>query len=328
MAELRAEPRFPAVPQAKGHYESFYIRACHPSDPLGVWIRYTVHKRPGQAPKGSVWFVLFDASAAGPVASKVTTEDVVAPPGEYIRIGDSSFGPGLAQGSATTEQADPRWRLEPESGESTFRYFPADWMYRAPVPRTKAESPYPAATFRGEVEVGGRTIDVDGWRGMVGHNWGTEHAERWIWTHGLLFDGDRTAWFDATLGRVKIGPLTTPWVGNGALSIDGTLHRLGGPGRKTEVHERPDGAEFTLGGRGLRVRGRVGAERKDLVGWVYADPDGPEHNTVNCSIAEMTLTVERGGAAPLELHTPHGAAYELGMRETDHGVPLQPFPDG
>jgi len=326
MAEPRAEARFPAVPQAKGHYESFYIRACHPTEPLGVWIRHTVHKRPGAAPKGSIWFVLFDAAADRPVASKVTTEDVSAGDGAYIRVGDSSFRPGLAKGSARTEQADPRWRLELTTDEEPFPYLPARWMYRAPVPRTKAESPYPDARFNGEVEVDGRRMEVDGWRGMVGHNWGTEHAERWIWTQGTLFDGG--AWFDATLGRIKIGPLTTPWVANGVISIDGARHRLGGPGRKVEVHDRPDGAEFTMAGKGVKVRGRVGADRKDFVGWVYADPDGPEHNTVNCSIAEMTLTVERDGQPPVDLHTPHGAAYELGMRETDHGIPIQPFPDG
>ncbi|MDQ3934102.1 MAG: hypothetical protein M3340_05665 [Actinomycetota bacterium] len=322
----RAEARFPSVPREKGHYESFYIRACHPSEPLGVWIRHTVHKRPGQAPKGSMWFVLFDAAADGPVASKTFTDELSAGDGSYIRVADGSFGPGLAEGSARSEQADPSWRLEIATDEEPFPYLPAGWMYRAPVPRTKAECPYPNARFDGRVEVGGRTIDVEGWRGMVGHNWGAEHAERWIWTQGTLFDGG--AWFDATLGRIKIGPLTTPWVANAAITIDGVRHRLGGPGRKTTVDERPDGAEFTLSGKGVKLRGRVGADRKDFVGWVYADPDGPEHNTVNCSIASMTLTVERDGRDPVELHTPHGAAYELGMRETDHGIPLQPFPDG
>ena len=42
--------RFPEVDLKAGHYESFYLKACHPSEPLGVWIRYTVHKRPGGAP--------------------------------------------------------------------------------------------------------------------------------------------------------------------------------------------------------------------------------------------------------------------------------------
>ena len=28
------------------------------------------------------------------------------------------------------------------------------------------------------------------------------------------------------------------------------------------------------------------------------------------------------------LTLPAGAAYECGMRETDHGIPIQPYPDG
>ena len=148
------EARFPSVPGGAGHYESFYLKACDPERPLGAWIRYTVHKRPGAAPTGSLWFTLFGPD--GPRAAKVT------------------------------------------------------------VP---------------------------------------------------------------------------------------------GPG-------------------GFRVRGRVAAARKDVVGWVYADPDGSEHHTANCSIADMRLSVERDGAAPVELVVEGGAAYELGMRERDHGIPIQPFPDG
>ena len=33
------------------------------------------------------------------------------------------------------------------------------------------------------------------------------------------------------------------------------------------------------------------------------------------------------GRPPVELATAFGGAYELGMRETDHGVPVQPFLD-
>ena len=46
------EARFPKVPAKGGHYESFYIKACRPGGGHGIWIRHTVHKRPGAAPKG------------------------------------------------------------------------------------------------------------------------------------------------------------------------------------------------------------------------------------------------------------------------------------
>ena len=78
----------------------------------------------------------------------------------------------------------------------------------------------------------------------------------------------------------------------------------------------------------MTIRGHVTAPIEQFVGWVYADPDGSEHHVVNCSIAEMQVTVEQAGGVAAELSTDHGAAYELGMRETDHGVPIQPFPDG
>ena len=111
----------------------------------------------------------------------------------------------------------------------------------------------------------------------------------------------------------------------GALSLGGERHRIGGLGkvRSTVIDEHADHCVFTLPGQDLTVRGQVRAPRERFVGWVYADPDGSEHNTVNCSIAELTL--DAGGT---RLHTANGAAYELGMRETDHGMPIQPFADG
>jgi hypothetical protein len=322
------EARFPEVPAKAGHYESFYIKACHPSEPVGVWIRYTVHKRPGAEPTGSVWFTLFDRGADGPRASKVTRPAPTAGGGEWIRVVEARLGDGSASGSAPSERCDASWELSFETAERPLFHL-RDWMYRAPLPRTKLLSPEPAARFDGKLTVDGREVSVQGWRGMVGHNWGTQHAERWIWLHGLGFDGAGEAtWFDAAIGRIKLGPITTPWIGNGTLSLDGERIPVGGPGKRVQVRETPERCEFTLPGKGATVRGEVGAERKDFVGWVYADPDGPEHHTVNCSVSDMTLAVERSGGPPLELHVAGGAAYELGMREHDHGIEIQPFPDG
>jgi hypothetical protein len=330
VAEQRTQAVFPSVARGRGHYESFYLRASHPSEPLGVWIRHTVHKPPDEAPSASVWFTLFEAG--GPRASKVTVgEDALSvPPGGYIRVGESEIDPGRAVGSASSEQLSASWDLTFDDGAPAFRHLARDWMYRAPVPRTKTLSPHPSTSFSGTVTVDGRSISVEGWHGMVGHNWGAEHAERWVWTNGTGFDGHPEAYLDAAIGRIKLGPLTTPWIGNGVLFADGELYRLGGPerARSTVVRETPHGAQLVLPGKGVKVSGRVGAEAERFVGWEYADPDGGGHNAVNCSIASMTLTVERDGRPPLELHTDHGATFELGMRETDHGVPLQPFPDG
>ena len=323
------EARFPKLQRKAGGYESFYLKLCHPSKPLGAWIRYTVHKRPGAAPTGSLWFTLFDRSASPPRASKATFPDPGAGGGDWIRVGEATLGEGRAAGRARSDGCDASWELSIDAPERPLFHLPSDWMYGAPLPRTKLLSPAPAARFGGRITVDGEEIDVSGWRGMIGHNWGAQHAERWIWMHGMGFEGAGDAtWLDAAIGRIKLGPLTSPWIGNGALSVDGERLALGGPGRKVEVDERPDGCEFTLGGKGVKLRGRVEAPREAFVGWVYADPDGSEHNTVNCSVADMRLSVERDGRPPLELAVEGEAAYELGMRERDHGIELQPFPDG
>ena len=188
--QRRPTARFPALPAKAGHYESFYIKACHPSEPLGLWIRHTVHKRPGRGPAG-IALVHAVRRATGPRAVKETRADVGAGESEYIHVGDSVLGFGTATGSGGGGGAQPPPGTSPSTrpAEPLF-HLPRDWMYRAPVPRTKLLSPYPDARFSGRPRSATvRSSSMD-WRGMIGHNWGAQHAERWIWTHGAGFEED------------------------------------------------------------------------------------------------------------------------------------------
>jgi hypothetical protein len=324
--------RFPKLAAKAGHYESFYIKACRPGGGQGIWIRHTVHKRPGAEPNASIWFVLFDRDAEGPRATKLTVpaEKLSAPVGSWIRVDKAEIGPGRATGSIGTEALTASWDLSFSGAAEPCKYLPADWLYEAPLPRTKFVAPFPDASFSGRLEVDGEAIELDGWPGMIGHNWGSEHAERWVWLEGTGFAGDAGTYFDAGAARVKAGPWTTPWLPSGMLVLDGEAHRLGGFGqiRDASIEPQPTACEFTLPGKDIVVRGRVSAPQKDFVGWVYADPRGPEHNTVNCSVSDLELTVERPAEPPRQLSLSAGAAYEFGMRETDHGIPIQPYPDG
>jgi hypothetical protein len=324
--------RFPKVAVKAGHYESFYIKACQPGGGRGLWIRHTVHKRPGAEPNASIWFVLFDREAEGPRATKLTVPAarLSAPIGSWIRVAGAEIGPGRASGSIETEALNASWDLTFSGDAEPCKYLPADWLYRAPVPRTKFIAPYPDARFSGRLDIGDEAIDLDGWPGMIGHNWGTEHAERWVWLEGTGFGGASDTYFDAGAARVKVGRRTTPWLPSGMLMLDGEAHRLGGFGQigSASIEPTPTACEFTLPGKDIVVRGRVSAPKKDFVGWVYADPKGPEHNTVNCSVSDLELTVERPAEPARQLTLAAGAAYEFGMREIDHGIPIQPYPDG
>jgi hypothetical protein len=329
---VRTEARFGGVSSGAGHYESFYVKATRPGGGLGAWIRHTVHKRPGTEPNASVWFTLFDADGAGPRATKVTVpaSELSVPTGAYIKVGEALLEPGRARGSATTESLEASWDLSYDSEAPAFHHLPYSWLYGSPLPKTKFLSPYPDARFDGSITVAGETIEVGGWPGMIGHNWGREHAERWVWIQGCEFRESERAYFDAAVGRIKVAGMTTPWVGNGMLRLDGVEHRLGGFDRirSTKVEDEPTECEFELAGKGIKVTGRVASDPRNFVAWVYADPAGPEHNTLNCSISDLELTVESKGSEPRRLECAGAAAYEIGMRETDHGIPLQPYPDG
>ena len=331
---MEERARFGEVAAKAGHYESFYVKACAPGGGRGVWIRHTVHKRPGAEATGSIWFTLFDREAGAPRATKLTVpaSELSAPVGDWIRVADAEIGPGRAEGALETEALTASWSLRFDGDRHPAHYLPADWLYEAPLPRTKFVAPFPDAVFDGTLEADGETIELAAWPGMIGHNWGTEHAERWIWLEGTGFAGSPGTWFDAGAARVKLGRRTSPWVPSGFLSLDGVRHRLGGLGaiRSSQIEETPTGCTFLLPGKDIVVRGRVKAPREAFVGWIYADPNpkGGEHHTVNCSVADLELTVEQPGRPSRKLTLPAGAAYELGMRETDHGTPIQPFGDG
>ena len=324
--------RFPRVAAKAGHYESFYIKACRPGGGQGIWIRHTMHKRPGVEPNASIWFVFFDREAEGPRATKVTVPaaELSVPDGGWIKVNGAEIGPGRAVGAVDTDAVTASWKLSFSGDAEPCKYLPSDRLYETRLPKTKFVAPYPDARFDGRLEIGGETIELDGWPGMIGHNWGTEHAERWVWLEGTGFADSPDTYFDAGAARIKLGPWTTPWIPSGMLMLEGKAHRLGGFGRVRDatIEESAGECSFVLPGKDVVVRGRISAPKKDFVGWVYADPRGPEHHTINCSVSDLELTVERPALPAVQLALPAGAAYEFGMRETDHGIPIQPYPDG
>jgi hypothetical protein len=325
-----AEARFPGVATDAGHYESWFVKGHHPTAPQAFWLRHTVHQRPGRPPTASLWLTLFDGDAPDGrtvVAGKQTVARPTVPGDGYVAIAGATLGPGRLRGTLESPTLDAAWDVTFAGAQPEQRHLPAGWMYDAPVPRTKSGTPHPGVTFGGRLG----PFDVDGWTGLVSHNWGAEHAERWIWLHGATFAGrDAGDWLELVLGRIRLGPWTTPWIGNGALHLDGERLRLGGIDRvrSTRVDESPTGARFLLTGEGVRVEGEIRAPADRFVCWRYADPDGPEHHSAHCSIADLRVEVRRDGRPTEILEAPAAGSYELGMRETDHGLEVQPYADG
>src|SRR5438105_9280834 len=58
--------------QKRGHYESFYQRANHPTRPLAFWIRYTLFSPEGmpESAIGELWTTFFDGETGEHVVAK------------------------------------------------------------------------------------------------------------------------------------------------------------------------------------------------------------------------------------------------------------------
>ena len=234
-----------------------------------------------------MWCTYFDGDEQEPYAVKQTLPDPARPTGAWIAIGDSTLRPGAARGNAAGLGRAAAWELTISGDDAPLRHLPREWMYRAQLPRTKLESPLPAATFDGRLESAAERVELDGWPGMVGHNWGAEHAATWVWLHGIAF-GRPDAWLDLSVGRVRVGPVLTPWIANGALHVDGAALRLGGPRPATST-ATPEALP-----RHAARRGRRGAPPPAASRWRYADPAGGEHHSLNCSIAELRVVLDDG----------------------------------
>lgn len=331
MADL-ASPRMPSKPAGARGYESHYLTAVAPEGGRAVWIRYTNDKRPGEPARGRLWFTLFDRDASAPLARRTAAttidsstgnvstvgideftdattgtastttadESTDAPVVGWARIGGSEIGPGRACGQLEEIVWQVAWQADaPELG-----YLPKGWLYDRRWPRSNGAALAPAATFAGRVKTaGGGRVDLDGWRGMVGHNWGADHADRWIWLHVTgLGARDEEGWLDMILARTRVGRWLTPWLPAGALQLGGARRPIGlGTGMRglsVQVErERLAVALPQLAGGGLRLRARMPAQ--STVEWDYQTPSGGAREVRNCSIASGTI--ELGGEPAVEL---------------------------
>jgi hypothetical protein len=309
-----------------GRYESWFLSArdAEPGrHPRALWIRHTRH-RAASAPAESaaLWCTVFDQG--GPQAVK---ESVPVLPAS-MAAGPTGFrGEARARGRMST------WELTLSGDEPPLRHLRPAALYRLPLPRTKLEAPVPDGIASGRVVLDGRVLDVVGWRATAGHNWGAEHADRWVWLHAASFADEPEAWLELTLARVRVGGATTPWIANGALSLLGERMRLGGLGHipGVRVVAAPGRLEAIVPGERADIRVAVHADLDQIAAFRYAgvghDPVSGEREVLHAGLAEVHLNVRRPGRPSIELATAAGGAYELGSRTFTNAVALQPYPD-
>jgi hypothetical protein len=315
--------------QSKGHYESWFLRANHPTRNEAFWIRYTIFSPHGQPSKaiGELWVIHSDGETKKIRAAKSEVPIVdchFAPHGLKVKIGDATLKPGALQGEA---KQDHRicWDISYVDGQASLLFLP-DSLYEGSFPKAKAVVSRPHVLFNGALDIDGESIEIRDWIGSENHNWGSKHTDSYAWGQVVGFDNAPDAVLECATAKLRFGPLWTPPLTIAVLRVEGLDYKLNALARAFRADGRWKFFDWHFDThdpkQGLRIHGRIHANGDDFVGLTYFNPPGGNHTCLNSKIAACEVTLERRGQAPLMLRSKRRAAFEILTDETGHGVSM------
>lgn len=328
ITEACNQSRFPRG-TAAGFYESWFVRANHPSRPLAFWIRYTVFSprgRPADA-IGELWAVWFDGEANRHVVAKSEVPIVqCAFGGERldVRIGGAELADGRLAGGAESRNHRINWDLA-FAGDAPPLFLLPPALYERGLPKAKSLVSLPLARFRGSITVDGTAHAIADWVGSQNHNWGEKHTDRYAWGQVAGFDNAPDSFLEVATGQLKLGPLWTPRLTPLVLRHDGREFALRSVGRALRSRGRFGYFHWSFHARdaAIDVKGTIRARPTDFVGLRYYNPPGGEKWCLNSKLAACRLEVRRTGRPPDLLETRHRAAFELLTDDTAHGIAIR-----
>ncbi|MBI2383478.1 MAG: hypothetical protein HYV18_05350 [Gammaproteobacteria bacterium] len=314
----------------RGHYESYFQRANHPTRPLAFWIRYTVFSpraRPERA-IAELWAMFFNGETGRHVAVK---RELPVAQSEFqrdrfaVRVGSATLdGQGLS-GAAESAGRSMEWVLRYAGTQPPVLTLPKE-KYDGGFPKAKLVVGVPMAEYNGRLRVDGMEIPVERWVGSQNHNWGSEHTNRYAYGQVCGFDNAPDSFLEMASARVKIGPLPIPMVTPIVLRHGGREWALNtlGQGLRAKARYGYFDWRFRSENEAVRIEGRIHADKGDFVGLRYYNPPGGDKFCLNSKIAacELRLTDKASGRSET-LSTARRAAFEILTDDLDHGVEIR-----
>lgn len=323
---------------ARGHVESWFLRANDPASPRALWLKLTIsapYERPIVA---EAWFIFFDGVAGTSTAHRSThpiadahLEDTASGLKGTVPTCAFEFGPvGAASGQVRAGEVPVQftigWSDEPGPCARPFSFLRHRVMREGPLPRFKLATPHPALRLTGEVTVGRERFDVTGWLGSQGHNWGPEHAIEYAWGQCYFPAGAQgpDTFVEGGAGRLKIGGRVTPNLASMVVRRGGEeLHfdRVRDLFRHESVSTRERWA-LRIKGEGGEARLRLDASDRPMVCLAYPNPDDRISYCFNSKLANALLEVWPRRGAPFTCQSAHGAALEFLRPAADPRYPV------
>jgi len=177
-------------------------------------------------------------------------------------------------------------------------------------------TPAPNLRFDGRLSVGQTDWPLDGWVGMRGHNWGTEHAWTYAYGNCNLWDDGAPRTVDGFTAHIRVAGMVTPGMSllqglSPDVAFDRPRHWFGA-GTFSEEMWQLQWRDSVL---------RMDADRNTYVGLRYVHPDGRESFCYNTKFARVHWTHD--GAE----HTSQAGELEVLFPAPMEGVDLHPTPD-
>ena len=283
--------------QKRGHYESFYQRANHPTRPWAFWIRYTLfspQSRP-EAAIGELWATFFDGETGEHAVAKEEyplSECRFERRAFSARVGDRVLFPGMLRGMCSSLGDTISWDLTYEGDQPPLFLLPRR-LYRGGFPKAKSLVGLPLSTYQGNLVVNDRTIDVRDWVGSQNHNWGSKHTDYYAFGQVAGFDNAPESFLEIVSAQVKIGPVQTPTLTFLVLRHRGQEYSL--VSLVESCKAKADFGyyfwNFSTESKAVRLEGKITATASDFVGLNYYNPPGGIKNCLNTKIGSCELTI-------------------------------------
>ena len=312
----------------RGHVESYFFRANHPTQRLAFWLKATILAQADGDSVAELWSIVFDGARHRVAAHKATVPIAAACFGtaaDGIDVAGAHFDLGVPGASVGSVEDHCSWDLRWEQGHDVLgtplRMFPHDFMYEAPLPKSKFLTPHPVLRASGTLTAWGETFVVDRWLGMQGHNWGREHAAEYAWGQCNFTDarGEPLCSVEAFSGRIKLGPVTTPLLSGMVVRREGVEYRFD---RALDFWRQDaviDDMHWRLGLRGPDGEAHLlmHGEPQDMACLLYNNPTGRASYCFNSKLARVHLRVNPHNAEGFECRSAHAGALEFLRAQPD-----------
>jgi hypothetical protein len=324
---------------AGGHVESYFLKLNDPEGRRALWLKATILARTSKSHGGASasaesWAIAFDREGrhvavkdTTPLAAGALTSQASArfgPSGLDANVCNLQLSPGRAVGSVGEGKDRISFDLRFTMGAPPLIPFPSERMYETALPSSKLVSPHPDSCFTGTYTAGGQTVEVNGWHGMQGHNWGTRHAQLYAWCHVNQWDNHEDLVLEGVTARVLAGPILAPPLTVLCVRARGVRYDFNGPLTLLRARGHIDGLRkwrFRAQNGLAQISGELFAETSDFVGLTYENPDGKITYCLNSKIARGRMRLSVKGKPDLDVIT-RAAALEIGTKDARHGVTM------